>query len=331
MVPVLCTCPVLELSMSEGNMRKIFVNLKRFEVPKKWGGLCPKDDPVAWIEEVIRNTVEYKLGTLNGLQLIYLLPEGLVHAAVRQLRSFPGEQTKNIAVGCQGVHWDNIQAGKNFGAFTSSLPAAAAKALGSQWAIIGHSEERKAKMQVMSKYEPGIETDPVLRALSNRATEQLIQAEIIAAISSDLKVLLCVGESAEERGNGVFEEQQPRISEVLRSQLVSDLQSSRQALLNERIVVGYEPIWAIGPGKTPPGAEYIGFVSSKIKEIVQENFGAQVEVVYGGGLKEENAAMLAGIPTIDGGLVALTRFTGEIGFSVRELKGIIDTYLSAID
>lgn len=311
-------------------MRKIFVNLKRFEVPKKWGGLCPNDDPISWIEEVIRDSVEFELGASDKLKVIYLLPEGLIHAAVSQLKNYPEEKIRNITVGCQGVHWENIQTGKNFGAFTTSLPAAAAKSLGSQWAIIGHSEERKAKIQVMSKYEPGIETDPVLRALSNRATEQLIQAEIVAAIASGLQVLLCVGESAEERGNGVFEEQQPRIEEVLRSQLIADLQSSQEALAAGQIVVGYEPIWAIGPGKTPPGAEYIEFVSSKIKAMTLENFGAQVEVVYGGGLKEENAAMLAGIATIDGGLVALTRFTGEIGFSVQELKVIIDTYLSAV-
>jgi triosephosphate isomerase len=311
-------------------MRKIFVNLKRFEVPKSRGGLCPLNDPIAWIEEILRDTVKLGLGEQDALQLTYLLPEGLISTAVRQLKYYPSEKTQRIAIGCQGVHWENIQAGKNFGAFTSSLPAAAAAALGSQWAIIGHSEERKAKMQVMCTYEPEIETDPVLRALSNRATEQLIQAEVAAALDSGLGVLLCVGESAEERGDGVFEEQQARIAEILRAQLSGDLSSPQPALKEGRIVIGYEPLWAIGPGKTPPGAEYIRFVSAKIKEIVRENFNAGVEVVYGGGLKEENAAMLGSIDTIAGGLVALTHFTGEIGFSVPELKSIIDKYLSAI-
>jgi triosephosphate isomerase len=51
-------------------------------------------------------------------------------------------------------------------------------------------------------------------------------------------------------------------------------------------------------------------------------------VVYGGGLKEENAGMIAGIKMIDGGLVALTRFTGEIGFDVAGLRGIVDKYLA---
>ena len=308
-------------------MRQIFVNLKRFEVPKSQGGLCPVEDPITWIQEIITETVGFGLGGHTNLRLTFLLPEGLVNAAVRQLQAFSRDQTRMLAVGCQGVHWENIQPGKNFGAFTSSLPAAAAVALGSQWAIIGHSEERKAKMQVMRAYEPGIETDHVLRVLSNRAIDQLIQAEVAAALSSGMHVLLCVGESAEERGEGEFEQQKPRIADVLKVQLLADLQSSQQALSEGRIVIGYEPVWAIGPGKTPPGADYIHFVSATIKQIVLENFGAEIDVVYGGGLKEENAAMIAGIPTIDGGLVALTRFTGEIGFYVHELKGIIEKYV----
>ena len=93
-------------------------------------------------------------------------------------------------------------------------------------------------------------------------------------------------------------------------------------------MIGYEPIWAIGPGKTPPGEAYVGFVSAYIKDVLRSELGMTCSVVYGGGLKEENAAMIAGIDTIDGGLVALTRFTGEIGFDVPGLKGIIDRYLA---
>lgn len=310
-------------------MRHIFVNLKRFEVPKSRGGLCPQDDPIDWIESVISDSVRLGLGTHADLRLAYLVPEGLLNAAIRKLNSFPGEQTRMLAVGCQAVHWENIQPGKNFGAFTSSLPAAAAASLGSQWAIIGHSEERKAKMQVMQAYEPNIENDHVLQVISNRAIDKLIRAEVICALSSGLQVLLCVGESAEERGEGEIAQRQPRITEVLKAQLLNGLQAQKAALVAGRIVVGYEPVWAIGPGRVPPGPDYISFVSALIKQIVRENFDAEVAVVYGGGLKEENAALIAGIPTIDGGLVALTRFTGEIGFDVRELNSIIEKYLSA--
>jgi triosephosphate isomerase len=93
-------------------------------------------------------------------------------------------------------------------------------------------------------------------------------------------------------------------------------------------VIGYEPVWAIGPGKTPPNSEYIAYVSNLIKDMVNSLYGFEIQVVYGGGLKEENAGMIAGISTIDGGLVALTRFSGEIGFYVEDLKKIIENYTS---
>ena len=101
-----------------------------------------------------------------------------------------------------------------------------------------------------------------------------------------------------------------------------------EAFLDEReVVIGYEPIWAIGPGKTPPDGDYISFVAEPIKKLVSEELGLKLKVVYGGGLKKENAAMLGSLSAVDGGLVALTRFTGEIGFYPRELGEIVDEYL----
>jgi triosephosphate isomerase len=308
-------------------MRQIFVNLKRFDVPRSKGGLCPLEDPLVWIEGVINKSVELGLGEQPGLTLTYLLPEGLIAIAARKLANFPPDRTHRLAVGCQGVHWEDIQPGKNFGAYTASLPANAAVNLGSRWAIIGHSEERKAKLQVIQTFEPALEADPRQRTRASRAVDQLIQSEVSCALSAGLNVLLCVGESAEERGEGAFEEQKVRIEAVLRDQILADLRPAVQSLQEHRVVIGYEPIWAIGPGRVPPGKEYISYVSALIKNIVQENFTAPVAVVYGGGLKEENAAMIASIETIDGGLVALTRFTGEIGFDVPGLKGIVDKYL----
>ena len=77
-----------------------------------------------------------------------------------------------------------------------------------------------------------------------------------------------------------------------------------------------------GPGKTPAGKEYI----TKIARFVKERTGG-MDVVYGGGLKADNAAMLASIEEIDGGLIALTRFQGEIGFYPDEYLEIIRLYL----
>ena len=89
-----------------------------------------------------------------------------------------------------------------------------------------------------------------------------------------------------------------------------------------RVVIAYEPIWSIGPGKTPADKPYI----EKIARFVKERTGG-MDVVYGGGLKQDNAEMLASIAQIDGGLIALTRFAGEIGFYPNEYLEIIRLYL----
>jgi len=310
-------------------MKEIYVNLKRFEVPRELGGLCPVDKPVSWIETVMQETVDSGLGALDNLQLVYLLPESLIPAAVTKLNQYPQPKTRMIAIGCQGVHWEDIRPGGNFGAFTSCLPATAAKSLGSTWAIIGHSEERKAKHQVIQAFTATLDNDDTSRSKqAGDAVDNLVKAEVACALEAGLNILLCVGESAEERGEGSFDQQRPRIEAVLKSQLLADLEPVVAHYEDRKIVIGYEPIWAIGPGKIPPGESYISFVSGFIKQIVRENFDISVSVVYGGGLKEENAGMIAGIETIDGGLVALTRFTGQIGFDVAGLKGIVDKYLA---
>ena len=133
-------------------------------------------------------------------------------------------------------------------------------------------------------------------------------------------------ETAEQRGEGNFEEQQPRIKAALRSQVEIGLSGVASHLGKQKLAIGYEPIWAIGPGRTPPGAEYIGFVSGYIKKTNEEIHGFIPPVVYGGGLKEENVEEIAGVDTIDGGLVALTKFTQPIGFDPNDLRIIVEKY-----
>lgn len=308
-------------------MVEIFVNLKRFDVPRTMGGVCPHANPKEWIEWVMHESVALGLGAIQDLNVTYLLPEGLIISANETLQKYPDKKTGSLQIGCQGVFREDITAGGNFGAFTSNLPARAAKNLGCTWSMIGHSEERKDKLGIISAYDSDCQTNSEKGTGAAHTVNRLINQEVLCALHAEMDVVLCVGETAAEKGEGAFDDQKSRIKTVLKDQLITGLQAANEYVSMQEIVIGYEPVWAIGPGKIPPDAAYIAFVSSFIKTVVMEVFGFTPPVVYGGGLKTENAGLIANIKSIDGGLVALTKFTGEIAFEPEGLKDIIDTYL----
>ena len=309
-------------------MARIFVNLKRFDVPRQLGGICPEDDSQSWIESIIRATVASGLGWKMGVDVAYFLPETLLIPAARTLGTFSEKERKGIYIGSQGVFRQDIQPGGNFGAFTANLPASAVIGTGATWSIIGHSEERKDKFELMAFYDPAVSTDQSAMERANTALNTILHNEVVCAFERGLNVLYCVGETAEERGDGSFAEQKPRIKEVLSQQLSLGLAGIEEYLnAGLELVIAYEPRWAIGPGKTPPGPEYIAFVSGFIKERVSSQLKINPEVLYGGGLKRENAGAIAGVDTIDGGLVALTKFTQPVAFDIDEFKAIIEMYL----
>lgn len=309
-------------------MKEIFINLKRFDVPRDLGGICPFSKPQEWIESVIEETIKHGLGNIKDLHVTYFLPEALILSAINKLKNFPEEEKIGIDIGCEGVFREDVKKGGNFGAFTTNLPAIAARNLGCAWAIIGHSEERADKMGLIEYFEPKIKKNLKLRIKAREVVDNIINKEVLCALEVGLNVLVCVGETLDERGEGEFIEQKSRIMSILKSQLILNLKGMKNKLFGKKMVIGYEPVWAIGPGKVPPDKEYISFVSKYIKKTVKSEFNFEPIVVYGGGLKEQNANMLAQINAINGGLVALTKFTEEMGFSVNELKRIIDKYLS---
>lgn len=304
-------------------MLHIFVNLKRFEVSRKLGGVCDSESPKNWIESVMSECVASGVAASKDMDLAFFLPEALILPAAGKLAA-----GKGIAIGCQSVYREDIRPGANFGAFTTNRPAAAAKAIGCQWALVGHSEERKDKLGIIAEFLSAVPSCTPAPEAAPDAVSRLVNKEVLRALEAGLDVLVCVGESAEERGTGDTEQQQQRVKAVLKKQLELSLADTKAFFGTRKVVVAYEPIWAIGPGKTPPGPEYISFVASYIKEASKNLFGVELPVVYGGGLKEENAAAICAIPSVDGGLVALTRFTGAIGFYPADLQKIIAAALS---
>lgn len=276
-------------------MKHLYLNLKRFDVPVEFGGVNRVAPVADWGAFIVGSTQDALAKyDPNEVEFAQFFPEAHLLGAVGAKK--PGSPVK---VGCQGVHRADTAVGGNFGAFTTLRPASAAVALGCESVIIGHCEERNFYNDTFA--EAGV-SDP-------SATNRILNQEILRATERGLNVLYCIGEKSEE---------QPRWEEVLGRQLDESLAGVDKS----KVVIGYEPVWSIGPGKTPAGKDYI----TMIARFVKERTGG-MDVVYGGGLKTDNAEMLASIDEIDGGLIALTRFSGEIGWYPDEYLEIIRTYL----
>lgn len=276
-------------------MKHIFLNLKRFDVPVELGGVNRLAPVAEWGRAIVAGTQQGLTGYDPAeAEFVDFFPEAhLIPAAAARTAD------SRVELGCQGVFRADTAVGGNFGAFTTNRPAHAAAALGCGWVLIGHCEERNDKAGILA--EAGV-TDTA-------AVNRLLNQEIRLAVEQGLTVLYCIGEKSEE---------QERWQDVLGEQLSVGL----EGVDTSKVVIGYEPVWSIGPGKTPAGKDYI----TMIARFVKERTGG-LDVVYGGGLKVDNAEMLASIDEIDGGLIALTRFQGEIGFYPDEYLEIIKTYL----
>ena len=167
-------------------------------------------------------------------------------------------------------------ADKEKGAYTGEVSAAMVASTGAQWTILGHSERRQYYG----------ETD-----------EKLVE-KVKLALANGLKVILCVGENLEER-------EADRHFEVVRTQTENVLfQFTAEEMAS--IVIAYEPVWAIGTGKTAT-AEQAEEIHAYIRKVLADHFGKEVAedmtILYGGSCKPSNAKELFAQKDIDGGLI----------------------------
>ena len=176
----------------------------------------------------------------------------------------------NIQVGAQNIHWAEK------GAFTGEISAAMLKEAGAAYAIIGHSERR----QYFG------ETD----ATANSRTK--------AALAAGIVPIICVGESLEQREKG-------ETDAVVSGQVKADLADiPGEAVAG--LVIAYEPIWAIGTGKTATDEqanETIGLIRETIASLYGQAVADQVRIQYGGSMNPKNVKGLMAQPQIDGGLI----------------------------
>ncbi len=181
-----------------------------------------------------------------------------------------GEALKgtNIALGAQNVHFAEK------GAYTGEISASMLKEYGVQYVIIGHSERRQYFGE----------------------TDETVNKRTLAALAAGLTPIVCIGESLEERETGKTES-------VLAKQIEEGFKGIEDI---KKIVVAYEPIWAIGTGRTATAEqanETIGFIRRKIGEMFCPKCAENVRIQYGGSMNAGNCKELMAMPEIDGGLI----------------------------
>ena len=184
-------------------------------------------------------------------------------------------------------------ADKEAGAYTGEVSAAMVKSTGASYVILGHSERRAYYHE----------------------TPEILKTKVQLALKNGLKVIFCVGEVLEEREQGVY-------FDVVKAQIESslfDLTADEFA----HIVLAYEPVWAIGTGKTATPAQ-AQEMHAFIRKTVADKYGAEVAdnttILYGGSANPGNAKELFANPDVDGGLI------GGASLKPNDFKAVIDAF-----
>jgi triosephosphate isomerase len=180
------------------------------------------------------------------------------------------ENAQHIKVGAQNMHWERS------GAFTGEISPAMLRDLFVRYVVLGHSERRTLFSE----------------------TDEIVNRKVQAAHEAMLRPILCVGESLAQREAG-------EVEEVLTTQLKGSLAGLGAKELQET-VIAYEPVWAIGTGKTATAdqaQEAHAFIRRVLSEISDDTTADKIRIQYGGSVKPDNARKLMTQPDIDGALV----------------------------
>lgn len=211
--------------------------------------------------------------------------EVLIAPPFTALRGISGKLSLHgYSLGAQNCHWEQK------GAFTGEISAAMLKDMGCAYVIVGHSERR----QLFGE------------------TDETVRLKTSAAIGAGLAPVVCVGEALEERERG-------DAFEVIGRQLEGAFQGLGPERMNG-VVIAYEPVWAIGTGRTAtPGQaqEVHAFIRSRISSIFGKAIEKRVRILYGGSVKPSNVDALMAEPDIDGALV------GGASLEVGSFKSLI--------
>lgn len=184
-------------------------------------------------------------------------------------------------------------ADKEKGAYTGEVSAAMVKSTGAEYVILGHSERRQYYGE----------------------TAEILKEKVLLALANGLKVIFCCGETLEER-------EANKQNEVVKAELVNSVFNLTEDEW-KNIIIAYEPIWAIGTGKTATSdqaEEMLAYIRSIIAEKYGKEIAEETSILYGGSCKASNAPELFSKPNIDGGLI------GGASLKAADFKGIIDAW-----
>ena len=176
-------------------------------------------------------------------------------------------KTSNIRIGAQNMHFEDS------GAYTGEISADMLKELGIHFVLIGHSERRKYFGE----------------------TDDTVNRKVMKALDKDILPVVCIGEGLQERESGIT-------NQVLRRQVLDGLKNIGSG---DRIIIAYEPVWAIGTGKTATD-EQAEDACKNIREYLREIFAEyadNIRILYGGSVNASNIKSLMAMPNIDGVLV----------------------------
>ena len=193
-------------------------------------------------------------------------------------------QNTNIKIGAQNMHWEES------GAYTGEVSAKMLKSINVEYVIIGHSERRQYFAE----------------------TDETVNLKIKTAIKNELKPIVCVGETLEQRESGKAEE-------IITTQTALALEGIDKNDVS-KIILAYEPIWAIGTGKTATSEDAnnsIKAIRKKVSQLYGDQIANEIIILYGGSVKPENAKELFSTSDIDGGLV------GGASLKVEDFSKII--------
>lgn len=175
-----------------------------------------------------------------------------------------------IKVGAQNVHWADK------GAFTGEISADMLKAVGVEYVIIGHSERRQYFGE----------------------TDITVNMRVKAALAAGLQVILCVGELLEQREQGITAEIVSLQTKIAFASITAEQLSN--------IIIAYEPVWAIGTGKTATSAqadEVCAIIRGVVASLYNSEAAENLTIQYGGSMNAANAEELLSMPNVDGGLI----------------------------